>query len=108
MKMMQTLVSETFKYSDQIKNNRNTFYVLSKCVEELGELSVELQIAAGVSYKEAGKDGVVGEAIDLITCVLDIIRITHPNLTEEDLVSIAIPKLEKWKTKATFDIGEAK
>ena len=105
---MKTLVSETFNYSDQIKNNRNTFYVLSKCVEELGELSVELQIAAGVSYKEAGKDGVVGEAIDLITCVLDLIRITHPNLTEEDLVSIAIPKLEKWKAKATFDIGEEK
>jgi hypothetical protein len=103
-----SLVTETFKYSDTIKNNRDAFYVLSKCVEELGELSVEVQIATGVSYKEAGKDGVVGEAIDLITCVLDLIRITHPNLSEEDLVAIAIPKLEKWKAKATIDIGRSK
>lgn len=105
---MKTLITETFKYSDQINNNRNTFYVLSKCIEELGELSEEVQIAAGVSYKQPGKDGIVGEAIDLITCALDIIRITHPELTEEDIVAIAIPKLEKWKQKAIYDIGAAK
>lgn len=108
MIMQATLVSETFKYSDQVKNNRDVFYVLSKCVEELGELSVELQIAAGVSYKEAGRDGIVGEAIDLITCALDMIRITHPELSEDELVAIAIPKLEKWKAKATIDVGRAK
>lgn len=95
-----TLINETFKYSDQIKNGRNSLYVLSKCTEELGELSVEVQIKEGVSYKQAGKDGVVGEAIDLITCLLDIIHINYPELTEEDLVAIAIPKLEKWKQKA--------
>lgn len=97
---MKTLITETFKYSDEIKNARNPFYVLSKITEELGELSVEVQIAEGVSYKQAGKDGVVGEGIDLITCVLDLIHIMHPELTEEDLVDIAIPKLEKWKAKA--------
>jgi len=105
---MKTLITETFKYSDQIQNNRNPFYVLSKITEELGELSVEVQIAEGVSYKQAGKDGVVGEGIDLITCVLDLIHIIYPELTEEDLVKVAIPKLEKWKEKATFNIGEAK
>ena len=105
---MKTLVSETFRYSDQIINRRDTFYVLSKCIEELGELSEEVQIAAGVCYKEPGKDGIVGEAIDLITCALDMIRITHPHLTEDDIVAIAIPKLEKWKSKATIDIGRSK
>jgi hypothetical protein len=102
---MKTLVNATWEYSDQIKNNRDAFYVLSKCVEELGELSEEVQIAAGFSYKQPGKDGVVGEAIDLITCALDMIRITHPELTEDDIVALAIPKLEKWKAKATVDIG---
>ncbi len=97
-----TLINETFKYSDQIKNGRNSFYVLSKCTEELGELSVEVQIKEGVSYKQAGKDGVVGEAIDLITCLIDMIHINYPELTEEDLLAIAIPKLEKWKEKATL------
>jgi hypothetical protein len=97
---MMSIVKQTFDYSDQIKNNRNPFYVLSKITEELGELSVEVQISEGVSYKEAGKDGVVGESIDLITCVLDLIHIMHPELTEEDLVKIAIPKLNKWKEKA--------
>lgn len=97
-----TLINETFKYSDQIKNGRNSFYVLSKCTEELGELSVEVQIKEGVSYKQPGKDGVVGEAIDLITCLIDMIHINYPELTEEDLLAIAIPKLEKWKEKATL------
>ena len=95
-----TLISKTFEYSDQIKNGRNSFRVLAKCVEELGELSVEVQIKEGTSYKQAGKDGVVGEAIDLITCLLDIIHINYPELTEADLLAIAIPKLEKWKEKA--------
>ncbi len=95
-----TLVSTTFNYSDQIKNNRNSFYVLAKCTEELGELSVEVQIKEGTSYKEKGKDGVVGEAIDLITCLLDLIHINYPELNEKDLLTLAIPKLEKWKQKA--------
>lgn len=102
--IMKTLIGETFKYSEQIDNNRNPFYVLSKCTEELGELSEEVQIASGVSYKYKGKDGIVGEAIDLITCLLDMIHITEPDLTEEDLVRIAIPKLEKWKETAIHDI----
>lgn len=104
---MKTLITETFNYSDQVHNNRNPFYVLLKCTEELGELSEEVQIAAGVSYKQPGKDGIVGEAIDLITCALDMIHITHPELTEEDILAIAIPKLEKWKEKAVYDIGAA-
>ena len=103
---MKTLVTEIFNYSDQIHNGRDMFYVLAKCTEELGELSEEVQTASGVSYKTPGKDGVVGEAIDLITCALDMIRITHPELTEEELIAIAIPKMEKWKEKAVYNIKE--
>jgi hypothetical protein len=42
---------------------------------------------------------VVGEAVDVIICMLDMIRKKAPHLTEADLVRIARPKLEKWKRK---------
>ena len=92
----KTLISEIFRYSDEIRNERDQMYVLSKCIEELGELSTEIQIHLGYSYKKPGPDGVIGEEIDLLTCVVDIIRRTSPELTEEDLICLSIPKIEKW------------
>ncbi len=48
-------------------------------LSELGELAEEANIAAGELYKDAGPDGVVGEAADVINCIADLLWITEPD-----------------------------
>lgn len=95
-----TFIEEIFATSRQIKDGRTRYAVLSKAVEELGEMSQEVMIAEGDHYKQPGKDGVIGEAIDLMICCTDMIRGVYPEITEEEMRQIASLKLSKWKEKA--------
>lgn len=95
---MTTLVKEVFTTSNQIKDNRTLQDVLTHLMTEVGELAQEIQIAEGKSYKEHGKDGVIGEAVDVIVCALDVIKLYNPTIKEDyDLSRILQPKLQKWK-----------
>lgn len=78
---------------------RTPYSVLSSTMSELGELAEEIMISQGNSYKKPGVDGIVGEAIDTIVCLLDLIHVVDPELTEGDLEDIAFPKLSKWISK---------
>jgi hypothetical protein len=69
-------------------------------MSEVGELAEEIEIAEGLSNKSSGKDGVTGEAIDAIICLLDIIRRYNPGITEDELGFIVAHKLSKWKSYA--------
>jgi hypothetical protein len=80
----------------RIKDDRNQYKVLASATEELGELAQEIRVANGDSYKPEGKDGVVGEAVDLIACALDLIYITKPNITSAELNDMLRPKCAKW------------
>ncbi len=95
-----TLVENIFAASDSVKNGRTLDDVLAHLMTEVGELAQEIIIEQGRSHKQPGKDGVVGEAIDVINCVLDIIRLMEPNITEQQLRVICDPKLDKWKKYA--------
>jgi hypothetical protein len=95
--LQMTLVSQVFDASDEIKNNRSLSDVFLHLSTEFGELAQEVQIAEGKSYKEPGSDGVVGEGIDMIACILDLIRLHHPNVTDETLNEVLKVKLDKWK-----------
>jgi hypothetical protein len=95
----ESLISATFKMSDEIKDGRLSDEIFKHGTSEMGELAIEIAIENGTSYKEPGADGMVGEAVDVIICMLDLIRKKAPHLTEADLVRIAQPKLEKWKRK---------
>src|SRR5688572_33439430 len=53
--------------------SRTRYEVFTSLTEEVGELATEVAIAEGYSRKPVGKDGVVGEAIDVIVCALDMI-----------------------------------
>lgn len=97
---MKTLVTEIFEYSARINNARTPSDIAKYSVTELGELMEEIIISEGQSYKEPGKDGVVGEAIDVIACMVDLIHVARPGITEEEILKIARPKLEKWAEKA--------
>ena len=85
--------------SESIKDDRTLGDVLGHAIEELGELATEIKIVNGKSYKKPGKDGVVGEAIDLINCALDIIYLSNPELTEDELNEIQKAKCDKWVEK---------
>lgn len=86
------------KYTDA---TRHEDYVMKKCAEELGELSLEINISQGLSYKEPGKDGIKGEAVDLAICALDMFALQCHNMTPEEIerefLTYMLTKLNKWK-----------
>lgn len=47
-----------------------------------------------------GEDGIVGEAMDVILCALDLIYLHRPDLNIRELHEIATAKCEKWRRKA--------
>lgn len=97
--MCTTMVDIVKRYSERIDDGRTLSDVLGHAMEELGELATEVKIVNGKSYKKAGPDGVIGEAVDLINCALDIIYLAKPDFTEDELKEMQILKCEKWLEK---------
>lgn len=100
---MTTLLETILKTSRTIPVKRTEYTVLSHLMAEVGELAEEVTISVGESYKTAGPDGVIGETIDSIICLVDMIfvhsRKLGIELTEEQLIEIAQQKLAKWESK---------
>lgn len=95
-----TLVNEILETSIKVQNDRSIQDILTHAMTELGELAQEVQIAQGKSYKQQGPDGIVGEALDVIACMVDIIYVHYGILANEEyLIAKMKPKLEKWKQK---------
>lgn len=65
--------------------------------EECGELATEILIKTGNKKKEPGVDGIVGESVDALLCLLDIIIIDNPKVTMKDLVAVMNKKMDKWE-----------
>lgn len=84
-------------------------HVLLKLVEEIGELSLEIQIRRGTSYKSEGADGISGEAVDIIISALDMFYLENSHLSDDEieskLKSMMETKIQKWKrvTNKTMD-----
>lgn len=87
-------------------NGENQFrtndYVFKKCMEELGEMALEDQIELGLSYKDAGDDGVAGEAVDLAICAMDMFALQFPGSSAKEIeiefIKYMNKKLQKWRT----------
>lgn len=94
---MTTLCAVTFATSKAIETERNIQDVLTHLVTEVGELATEVQVATGRTYKKGDVDGIVGEAVDVILCALDIIYLHEGAIDEPKLVALAQTKLNKWK-----------
>lgn len=75
--------------------------ILASGTEELGELAVEVRIAHGLKPGEPGKDGVVGEAVDLMLVAADMIHSELGSLDNDQVKRIIETKLKKWQTKYT-------
>ena len=97
------LVLRACKDIDQIRgidnntNPRNPLYSFLHATEEIGELGKEMNIKFLGMPKEPSVDGVLGEAIDAIICLMDVIYTTYPGITDKDIKEYAATKLDKWR-----------
>lgn len=81
-----------------INNDRTPFSAFIHAYSEMDELEEELYNK--VNGLPEGDDGVVGEATDVILCMLDIISQSYPDLTMAELEEIYFTrKMKKWKDK---------
>ncbi len=103
MTSLVSIVREFSRQADSYHGDRTPHTILGSAMSELGETAIEINIEAGHSYKQPGDDGVVGEALDTILCLLDLIYRQNPNFTEEELVSLAMTKGSKWIEKISKD-----
>ncbi len=70
--------------------------VMMHAMEEFGELSTEVAILNGTNFKQPSVDGVAGEAVDVILCMLDIIKLHKPDITPNELAHLMQNKTAKW------------
>lgn len=75
--------------------------ILASAGEEYGELATEVKIAHGLKNKPPGRDGIVGEAIDLMLCAADMIHSELGSLDNDQVKQMVMNKLNKWKTHYT-------
>ncbi len=78
-----------------------------KFAEECGEFMLEVAVELGISNKQAGSDGVIGEAADVCITCLSIVRRLYPELTAEGFQAVLDKKLAKWEVKNKDYIAEA-
>jgi hypothetical protein len=90
------IIDVVFEASDEVQNKRTVGDALRALYEEAGELSTEVSVKRGLSNKKPGKDGIVGEAVDVILCALDIIRLENPLMTSKAIKKLAQIKCDKW------------
>lgn len=94
------MITDILNTASSIKNGRTISQIFTYTIEEIGELATELNIVDGYSDKNPGKDGVVGEAVDAIICLIDLIYTHRPTITEDELAQVCANKLSKWKEKS--------
>lgn len=73
-------------YSKRINDGRTRDDVLTHTVEELGELTEEVLIATGRMEGESGPDGIIGETVDIIACIYDMVYIDNNDITDMDVM----------------------
>lgn len=81
-------------FAKVIQNGRTISDAARHAGDELIELKDEIVLKE--AGETAGPDGIVGEAIDLIACALDIIFVEAPETTDDEINAILVRKCEKW------------
>lgn len=86
-----SVVNEILRVASVIDSPRTTKTIFNHLTTEVLELYDEI-------YGEEGEDGIVGEAVDVILCAVDIIYKHQPNIIEADIMKVVDRKLNKWQT----------
>lgn len=95
-----SILSKVYETGNRIKNDRDISGIFMQAVSEIGELGEEVRIKTDKTYyrKDEGKDGILGEACDVIIAVTDLLNIA--GYTLEDIDRVITSKLNKWEYKA--------
>jgi hypothetical protein len=67
---------------------------MNHAIGEMDELSDEIAIVN--KGDTPGVDGVIGEAVDIVVCLIDLIYKNNPNITTAQLQDIIKNKCDKW------------
>lgn len=86
-----SVVNEILRVCASIDSPRTTKTIFNHLMSETDELYVELY------GNVEGEDGVIGEAVDVILCAMDIIYKEKPNVIEADIMEVVKRKLDKWQ-----------
>lgn len=74
--------------------------ILLSLIEEVGELATEIAIENGTKQREASPDGVVGEAIDVLVVIIDLLHLElAENIHGQEFLDRVQSKLTKWESK---------
>jgi len=88
-----SVVGEILTVAREIKLERTVGTIFYHMSTETVELYDEI-------YGDVpGEDGVIGEAVDVMLCAVDIMYKQQPDITEEDILKVVRRKLNKWQTK---------
>ena len=85
-------VNEILLVSQSIQSERTIHSIFEHLCGEVIELSHEIRGTGD------GKDGIVGEAVDVMLCAVDIMYKDSPEITEDEIIQIVHNKLQKWQT----------
>lgn len=100
MDLIQRVVRTSTKVGS---DNRDAIF--RSLIEEVGELATEIAIEEGTKQREASPDGVVGEAIDALVCIIDLIHNEiGDRITEQAFLERVQTKLDKWENKNVLRI----
>jgi len=95
------LIKMVLLASDEIRNGRDSAYALRYGLGEFDELVLEFEKRE--AGEAAGPDGIIGEAIDVIQCLIDLIRLEYPDLSHDELLNKMMQtmasKCVKWRKK---------
>jgi hypothetical protein len=80
-----------------MSNNRDLSSIMKHLLSETKEL--EDEVTKSINGETAGTDGVVGEAIDVILCAVDLIYQKVPSISKEYISFLVGQKIEKWETE---------
>lgn len=79
----------------EVENKRDIFSIYEHSLSEVDELEDEIDIWD--RGDTPGPDGIVGEAVDVILCMLDLIAQFDPDITTDQVEAVMDKKYAKWK-----------
>lgn len=79
----------------RVQNNRTMPDIFRAMNGEMSELADEVQLV--LDGGEPGPDGILGEAVDVMSCLLDLIYKSNPNITQADIEAVMKLKAAKWE-----------
>lgn len=92
------MIEDILETCQELGNKRSVVRSILKTVEEVGELSTEVNICIGNLNKKPSDDGVIGEGVDTIIATIDTMFLLFPDITANEIHGVILTKLNKWKS----------